>query len=126
MMCLQSPHPLQSWRQTLGQTCDGRTRLAAGPGSRRAARLVPRSLRTDPRCRSDAGFGSTTTPKRRVDFRLAPRTVSQDPQYYRKGQLNCVFIMHFLVREIRVFFSVYVKFCLHQVTFVLFNCEFRN
>ncbi|KAH3707116.1 hypothetical protein DPMN_066513 [Dreissena polymorpha] len=68
----------------VGQTCDGRTRLAAGPGSRRAARLVPRSLRTGPRCRSGAGFGSTTTPKKRVDFRPAPRTVSQDPQYFRK------------------------------------------
>ncbi|KAH3739074.1 hypothetical protein DPMN_045721 [Dreissena polymorpha] len=104
----------------VGQTCDGRTGLAAGPGFRRAARLVPRSLRTGPRCRSGAGLGSTTTPKRRIDFRPAPRTVSQDPQYFRKGQLNCVSIMHFLVREIHVFFSVYMTFCLHHVTFVLF------
>ncbi|KAH3856806.1 hypothetical protein DPMN_099401 [Dreissena polymorpha] len=29
--------------------------------------------------RSSAGFGSTTTSKRRVDFRPAPRTVSQEP-----------------------------------------------
>ncbi|KAH3847638.1 hypothetical protein DPMN_089967 [Dreissena polymorpha] len=72
----------------VGKTCDGRTRLAAEPGFRMAANLVPRSLRTGPRCRSGAGFGGTTTPKRRVDFRPAPRTVSQDPQYFRKQRLK--------------------------------------